>query len=104
MKKVFVDTAAWIALINSDDDFHGSALLIMRQLQQQKCRLVTTDFILLELADALVSSKLRPKTIAFINRLKGLQDLQIIPYKTRLQGFSKIAGAWVNWSFSRMGH
>ncbi len=33
MKKVFVDTAAWIALINSNDDFHGSALLVMKKLQ-----------------------------------------------------------------------
>lgn len=79
MKKVFVDTAAWIALINVDDGFHGSALLVMRQLQQQKNQLVTTDFILLEVADALTTSKLRRKTIAFINRLKEVQDLQIIP-------------------------
>lgn len=84
MKKVFVDTAAWIALINVDDGFHGSALLVMRQLQQQKSQLVTTDFILLEVADALTTSKLRRKTIAFINRLKELQDLQIIPLSQSL--------------------
>ena len=84
MKKVFVDTAAWIALINSNDEFHGSALLVMRQLQQQKCQLVTTDFVLLEVADALTSLKLRPKTIAFINRLRGLQDLPIMPLSQSL--------------------
>ncbi len=39
---------------------------------------------MLEVADALVSSKLRRKTIAFINRLKGLQDLQIIPLSQSL--------------------
>lgn len=84
MAKVFVDTAAWIALINVDDIFHEQAKCVRANLQQQKCHLVTTDFILLEVADALVSPKIRPQTIRFINRLKNLIGLQIIPLSQSL--------------------
>lgn len=68
MRKVFVDTAAWIALINVDDAFHQQAKGVKRNLQQQKCQLVTTEFILLEVADALASPKIRSQTIRFIKR------------------------------------
>ncbi|ELR99102.1 type II toxin-antitoxin system VapC family toxin [Gloeocapsa sp. PCC 73106] len=79
MTKAFVDTAAWIALINVDDAFYEQATRVRATLQKQKCYLVTTDFVLLEVADALVSPKIRSQTIRFINRLKNLVGLQIIP-------------------------
>jgi len=51
--KIFVDTAAWIALLNTSDALHQSAQQVMHQLQQQQAFLVTTDFVLLEVADAM---------------------------------------------------
>ncbi|WP_242034670.1 MULTISPECIES: hypothetical protein [Microcystis] len=42
---------------------------------QQKCQLVTTDFVLLELADAFVLPKIRSQAIRFINLLKNLFGL-----------------------------
>jgi uncharacterized protein len=82
MPKVFVDTAAWIALVNSRDSFHLSAQQVMNQLRQQKATLVTTDFVLLEVADALSTPRLRPQTIDFVGSLLQLPDLpalKIIP-------------------------
>ena len=76
--KVFVDTAAWIALINLDDDFHQQAQEVRRQLQQDHCSLVTSDFVFLEVADALTAIKIRSRTIDYINRLKSLSGLQVI--------------------------
>lgn len=84
MTKVFVDTAAWIALINVDDAFHEQAKRVRATRPQQKCQLVTTDFVLLEVADALVLPKIRSQTIRFINRLKNLVGLQIIPLSQSL--------------------
>ncbi|MBE9089049.1 type II toxin-antitoxin system VapC family toxin [Microcystis aeruginosa LEGE 11464] len=84
MRKVFVDTAAWIALINVDDVFHEQAKRVKANLQQQKCQLITTDFVLLEVADALVSPKIRSQTIRFINHLNNLIGLQIIPLNKSL--------------------
>ena len=40
--KVFVDTAAWIALINQRDALHDSALEISKNLRQKQVSLVTT--------------------------------------------------------------
>ena len=77
-KAVFVDTAAWIALVNVDDDFHVMAQQVRIQLEQKNCCLVTSYFVLLEVADALNSLRFRRQTISFLNRLKSLGGLQII--------------------------
>ena len=76
--KVFVDTAAWIALINQRDALHNPALEISKNLRQQQVSLVTTEFVLLEVADGLCNLPTRRKTINFIDGLYQLPKLQII--------------------------
>ena len=70
MIPVFVDTAAWIALINVRDALHVRAQSVYEGLVRRKVPLVTSDFVLLEVADALGAPLLRLHTIAFINRLR----------------------------------
>lgn len=82
--KVFVDTAAWIALANADDALHTRAAQIMNGLLTQKTKLVTTEFVLLEVADALSAPNLRSNTIQFINRLRQAPILRIIPVSEEL--------------------
>ena len=84
MDKVFVDTAAWIALLNSSDALNPPALQVMNRLQQQKAFLVTTEFVLLEVADALSAPAMRTQTVAFINGLRQLNVLHIIPISQAL--------------------
>lgn len=84
MQKVFVDTAAWIALLNVSDMLHNCAEQVMSKLLQQKTLLVTTEFVLLEVADALSSPTIRVKTINFINGLRQLRILQIVPISHEL--------------------
>jgi len=84
LDKIFVDTAAWIALLNTSDALHQPAKQVMNQLQQQKAFLVTTEFVLLEVADALSAPAIRTKTVAFINGLRQLNILQIIPVSQAL--------------------
>lgn len=79
MSKVFVDTAAWLALVNKDDDLHIQAIQVKNKLQTDKSFLITTEFIFLEVADALASAKFRNTTIAYIQRLRGLANLGILP-------------------------
>lgn len=71
--KVFVDTAAWIALLNSRDTYHLPARQIMERLRQQKAALTTTEFVLLEVADALSNPPIRSQTITFVDSLQQLQ-------------------------------
>jgi hypothetical protein len=51
----------------------------MSDLLTRKARLVTTEFVLLEVADALATPNLRSTTIQFINRLRQAPILCIIP-------------------------
>lgn len=84
MLKVFVDTAAWIALLNGSDALHSRAKQVMNELIQQKVLLVTTEFVLLEVADALSIPAIRSQTVAFINGLRQLSILEIIPVSQTL--------------------
>lgn len=77
MPKVFVDTAAWTALLNVSDALHNYAVQLMSELQQKT--LLVTTFVLLEVADALSAPAIRIQTINFINGLRQLKILQIDP-------------------------
>ncbi len=79
MDKVFVDTAAWLALLNIDDALHAHAQRVMSTLRQQRMSLVTTEFVLLEVADALSAPTQRAQTVGFINGLRRMPILSIIP-------------------------
>lgn len=79
MEKIFVDTAAWLALLNKDDDLHVQARQVMKTLRRQRAILVTTEFVLLEVADALSAPAHRGRTVKFINDLRQLHLLSILP-------------------------
>lgn len=84
MSAVFVDTAAWIARINSDDNLHGRVIQVLQDLNQRRVSLVTTEFVLLEVADALSSPRYRQKTIGFIAGLRQIAVVRIVALSTSL--------------------
>ena len=69
MKKVFVDTAAWLALLNIDDIWHQQAKQIRLELVKQNYIFITTEFVLLEVGDALCSQGLRNNTANFLQNI-----------------------------------
>jgi uncharacterized protein len=87
---VFVDTAAWIALFNKSDDLHLPAKQLMNQLQQNNTALVTTEFVLLEFADAFCDSKTRSLAVQYVDRLRRLNRLEIVPISQEL-----LTAGWV---------
>ncbi len=84
MEKIFVDTAAWLALLNKDDDLHTQAWQVMETLRQQRVALLTTEFVLLEVADALSAPMHRGRTVEFITGLRQLPLLSILPASQNL--------------------
>ena len=50
MPTVLVDTAAWIALVNTRDELHSRAEQTMAELRRTNVALMTTEFVLLEVA------------------------------------------------------
>lgn len=78
MSEVFIDTAAWLALLNQSDSFHQQAKEIEQSLKANKRRWVTTDFILIEIADALCQISQRSQTAKLIKNLKNLKSIIVI--------------------------
>jgi uncharacterized protein len=83
-RSVFVDAAAWIALINRRDDLSARAWQVMRDLQKRRTRLVTTEFVLLEVADALSAPALRANAVAYVELMRRFPYLTIIPADSEL--------------------
>ena len=84
MATVLVDTAAWIALVNTRDELHSPAEQTMADLRRRKVALVTTEFVLLEVANALCTSAWRAKGVKLIDGFRSMLNLRIIPADTML--------------------
>jgi len=79
---VFVDTVAWLALVNKSEDLHDTARTVRDQLIQQKAKLITTDFVVVEIANSLARLSLRGlarKLIDFIRTSDTVELVTITP-------------------------
>ena len=79
MNQVFVDTAAWIALLNMDDVWHQEARIVRAELVKKNYVFITTDFVLLEVADALCSPICKKNTANFLRNIYQLKSTRVIP-------------------------
>jgi uncharacterized protein len=86
MEEVFVDTVAWIALLDEADSLHKKAHQVLSELETKKCNLVTTEFVLLELGDGFSAVGKREQALNFIEELRKLNILRIIPVSQELLG------------------
>lgn len=79
-----MDAVAWIADANKRDALHVRTRQVMSKLRQQHVAFVTTEFVLLEVANAFGRLPLRLLAIPYLNTLRGLPDLEIIPANSSL--------------------
>ena len=89
MKQIFADTFYWVALINSQDNWHQRVREVTSSLKNVE--LVTTDEVLVEVLNfmsAQVANR-RRRTVEFIDDLLQNPRPQIIPQNREsfLQGF-----------------
>ncbi len=84
MPKIFVDSVAWIALVNTRDSLHEKAKEVFDNLRRQSYQFVTTEFVLLEFANALSAPDFRVKAAIFVEGLQKLADIEIIPASSEL--------------------
>ncbi len=80
MSKVFADTFYFLALLNKNDEAHARALQYSAQIEQ----LVTTEWVLTELADGLASSRHRSIFLQTRQELLADADVQVIPLDMQL--------------------
>lgn len=77
--KLFVDTSFFIALMNSRDADHAKAIDLQKQISQQLCKKVTSEYILLELCDGLAKLNYRSFAISLIDLIERDNNFEIIP-------------------------
>jgi uncharacterized protein len=78
-REVFVDTAFLVAMIDVRDALHQVALRVGRELSAARSVLVTSDAILLELANYFSRGPLRSEAIHWISGMRGARGWEIEP-------------------------
>ena len=77
-ENVFVDTAAFVALLIRRDKFHQTANQIMAELNEKDTNLFITEMVLVELANALSAVELRARAVVLIDELQTLPNVEIV--------------------------
>jgi uncharacterized protein len=77
-EKVFTDTAALIALVIKRDFLHEQAINIMSELKLKNVKLIITESVLFEFANALSPVEHRSKAVAFIDVIRTLSNIEIV--------------------------
>jgi len=79
MKRVFADTAYWVALLNPTDQFHSRALQASTRLKG--VRIVTSDWVLTELLNGLANSgsRMRSAAAATAFALRSDSSVTVVP-------------------------
>ncbi len=80
MKTCFADPAHCFALFSANDAFHSKA----RELQAQRRRIVTTEWVLTEVADGFSSPPNRPTFLGLVRSLRRARSVEIVPASTEL--------------------
>ena len=81
MSVVFADAFYFVARLNRRDQHHGRVLQFSRGL---RARILTSDWVLMEVADALAESECRGRVREFILHLRQSPACEIVPASREL--------------------
>lgn len=81
MSAVFADAFYFVARLNRRDQHHERVVAFSRDF---RARLLTTDWILMEVADALAKSESRPRIRDFVLHLRQSAACETIPASREL--------------------
>jgi predicted nucleic acid-binding protein len=81
MSVVFADAFYFVARLNRWDQHHDRVLKFSRDF---RARLLTSDWVLMEVADALAESECRGRVRDFVLHLRGLASCEIVPASREL--------------------
>ena len=74
---IFWDATAFIALGNARDNLHQAAITVSQELAQAQAQVLTTDAILIEVANAFSKSTLRPVALQLIEAVQESVTLEV---------------------------
>jgi predicted nucleic acid-binding protein len=91
---LFLDTAYVYAQINTRDQWHEAAVRWESRLAATRQRLLTTEFVLIEIADGLSAIRFRAHAIRVIDLLRSSPLVEVIPASAQL--FASAMGLYRN--------
>jgi uncharacterized protein len=91
---LFLDSAYVMALVNVRDQWQSIALRWEEYLTPQRRRIVTTEFILIEIADGLAAVSLRAQAAGVMSDLRRNNQVEIVPANSDL--FAAALGLYRN--------
>lgn len=77
MKRVFADTYYFLAIFNRKDRHHARTVEVLRRGGTRP--MVTTQWVLVEFADAMSGSSHRSEVLPFLEQLESDPDVEIVP-------------------------
>jgi predicted nucleic acid-binding protein len=83
-KVYFLDTGYIVALLNTSDQWHELAKEWRDRVIRERIQLVTTDYVLVEIADGLAALRFRRQAKEVIRALRGSKDVDVISASTEL--------------------
>ena len=83
----FVDSGAWIALYNLQDQHHAEAFAIFNSLKQQNVRLFTTDYVIDETATRLRYDAGHRAAVEFLDAIEGAEEENTVKVVAIDEGF-----------------
>jgi len=84
MNECYVDSVCWIAILNKDDELHQIADKEYKRWLKSNIKLVTSTFVLVEVANSLCKPKHRNSVVEFYRRLKSSKRIEIISIDRKL--------------------
>ena len=81
---LFLDTAYIYALVNTRDQWHAEALIWQRRLAAERRALVTTELILVEIADGLAAIRFRSQAASILTTLRASLFVTVVPFSSQL--------------------
>jgi hypothetical protein len=78
---IFLDTAYVNALVNARDQWHDAIVQWQLKLSANKRRLVTTEFVLVEIADGLAAVRFRGQAVQVSATLQASSLVKSFPYR-----------------------
>ena len=81
MSGVFADSFYFLALINVYDAHHEAARSLANVFRRP---MITTEFVLLEVADALAAERWREGLSSFVENLRRAPTVEVIPLSSEL--------------------
>jgi predicted nucleic acid-binding protein len=84
-KQIFMDTAFLIAVIDSSDNYHISAVESYKKIVKEKWSVITTEAVLIETGNGLSEIKWRQAAYKWITQIQKSKTIfKVIPITTKI--------------------